>query len=195
MERIYLFNGKDLDNWVSAKTGGTPEWEVKDGILCVAPKTGSIYTKETYGDAHLHVEFMCPDIPGATGQARSNSGVYVHGCYEVQVLDSYGVDPYTYGDCGAIYSLHTPIQNATNPPDTWQTYDIIVRAARVDADGNVTENARLTLLLNGKVLHNNIILESHTPGGLYNNIVAEGPLWLQDHHDKVYFRNIWVEKL
>ena len=98
MEKIYLFNGKDINNWVKQKDGSPAEWDVHDGILTVVPRSGSIYTKETYGDAHLHVEFLCPDLPGKTGQDRSNSGVYVHGCYEVQVLDSYGVEPYTFSD-------------------------------------------------------------------------------------------------
>jgi len=195
MEKIYLFNGKDINNWVKQSDGSPAVWDVHDGVLTVVPKTGSIYTKETFGDCMLHVEFNCPYIPGATGQSRSNSGVYLLGAYEVQVLDSYEVDPVTYSDCGGVYSLLVPLENACTPPDTWQTYDIIFRAARFDADGNVTENARLTLIHNGIVIHNNAELKSNTPGGLYNSHVAEGPLFLQDHHNVVHFRNIWLAKL
>jgi len=195
MEKIYLFNGKDINNWVKQKDGSPAEWDVHDGILTVVPKSGSIYTKETFSDAMLHVEFNCPDIPGATGQYRSNSGVYLQGAYEVQVLDSYGVDPVTFSDCGGVYSLLVPLENACTPPDTWQTYDIIFRSAKLDADGNVTSPACLTLIHNGKVIHNNAVLPSNTPGGLYEKVVAEGPLFLQDHHNVVHFRNIWMAKL
>lgn len=191
-ERIYLFNGNDMSNWVHRD--GTPaKWKVEDGVMTVVPGTGCVYTKETYGDAHLHVEFNCPYIEGATGQGRSNSGVYIHGCYEVQVLDSWG-NGIADNECGAVYSIAAPIVNASARPGEWQTYDIIIRAAVLE-DGKVVKNAFLTLIHNGQVIHNNLELPRNTPGGLYDHVVGEGPLWLQDHGNYVHFRNIWVEKL
>jgi len=191
-KKIVLFDGTNMDNWVT-RDGKTPDWKVEDGIMTVGH--GDIISKETYGDAHLHVEFRCPYMPEEHGQGRGNSGVYVHGCYEFQVLDSYGVEDYSAHDCASLYSVKTALTNACLPPLEWQTYDMIFRAPRFDADGNKIEDARITLIQNGYVVHNNYIIPSTTPGGVRGNEAAEGPLLLQDHGNPVSYRNIWIMKI
>ena len=193
-EKIVLFDGKDLSNF-TRRDGSAPEWDVEFGTATVKPGTGDIVSKVKFGDAQLHVEFRLPYMPECTGQDRANSGVYVHGCYEIQVLDTYGKKDDLYsGDCAGIYSLFTPLMNASVPPLEWQTYDIAVRAPRFNEDGSMKEHAVITVLHNGIVVHNNLVLPKCTPGGLYGEPVAEGPVILQDHGNKVSFRNIWVIK-
>ena len=191
MAKIVLFDGTDLSHFT--QTDGSPaQWKVENGAMTVTH--GSIVSKETYGDAHIHVEWMEPDMPEATGQWKGNSGVYIHGCYELQVLDSYGVEPAKMDDCGAIYGIQAPRVNACKPALEWQTYDIYVRAARMEGD-EILEYAIVTILQNGQVIHNNFVLPRSNPGGVYDKVVAEGPLMLQDHGNPVSFRNIWIETL
>ena len=155
---------------------------------------GDAVSRETFGDFHLHLEFLCPPMPDAEGQARANSGVYLHGRYEVQVLDTYGQEP-ALGACGAVYSIAPPMVNASLPAGRWQTYDIVFLAPRFDAAGDVEVLPRVTVLHNGVVVHNNLELPGTTPGGLDRDMVAEGPLLLQDHSDPVRYRNIWIRRL
>ena len=192
MAKIILFDGTDTSGWT--KLDGSPiDWIVEDG--CMTVHHGNIVSKDVYGDAHIHVEWREPDMPWESGQGKGNSGVYIHGCYELQVLDSYGIENPDFSDCGAIYSVYPPLVNACKPALQWQTYDIFLRAPRFDADGNVTENARVTILQNGICIQNNIELWRTTPGGVGDVKVAQGPLLLQDHGNPVSFRNIWVETL
>ncbi len=192
MARIILFDGTNTDQWT--KRDGSPiDWIVEDGAMTV--HHGDIVSKAVYGDAHIHVEWREPDMPEASGQWKGNSGVYIHGCYELQVLDSWGIETPGMDDCGAIYSVYPPLVNACRPALEWQTYDIFLRAPRFDADGNVTENARVTILQNGVCIQNNIELWRTTPGGVGDAKVAAGPLLLQDHGNPVSFRNVWVETL
>jgi len=192
MAKHILFDGTDLSQFTTRK-GAPATWAVEDGVMTVT--TRDIVSKLEFGDAHIHVEWREPDMPDKRGQEKGNSGVYVQGCYEVQVLDSYGKDYLRTDDCGGIYSIAAPRVNACKPALEWQTYDIYLRAARLDEEGNVQEYARVTILQNGQVIHNNLELPSNTPGGVYEKIVARGPLMLQDHNDPVSFRNIWVETL
>ena len=127
---VILFDGKDLSNWVG-RDGGEPKWKVEGDAMIVEPRTGDISSKETFMDHFLHLEFMCPDMPEASGQAKGNSGVFFQGRYEIQVLDSYGIEVPGKGDCGAIYNQFAPLVNACKPPLEWQTYDVIFRAPAV----------------------------------------------------------------
>ena len=193
-EKVYLFDGTDLSGWKSSWSGNTPDWNVEDGIATVGHE--DIVSDYQFSDAHIHVEFRIPDMPDCTGQAKGNSGVYVHGCYEIQVLDSYGIENPRNDDCSGIYSIQAPLCNACLPAEEWQTYDIIFRAPRFNQYGEITEDGRITLLQNGIVVHNNFILPSVTPGGITENRrVAKGPLMLQDHGNAVSFRNVWVMPL
>lgn len=191
-KKIILFDGSNLDAWTK-RDGSPADWIVEDGIMTVSKE--NIVSKVTFGDALLHVEFREPDMPEAKGQSKGNSGVYVHGCYEIQVLDSYGVKNPDKGDCSAIYDMHAPLMNACKPAMEWQTYDILIRAPRFNLRGKVKEDARISVFQNGLPVHNNVILPRATPGGTSEKPVAEGPLMLQDHNDPVSFRNIWVMKL
>jgi hypothetical protein len=191
---VMLFNGKDLSNW-RTRSGGPAGWKVADGIITVEPRTGDIVTQQKFTDFMLHLEWMEPDMPDAKGQARGNSGVYLQGRYEVQVLDSYGIEVPGKGDCGAIYDQFAPLVNACKPPLEWQTYDVIFRAARLDDSGKVANQARVTLLQNGMVIHNNVELMGPTGGAMDDKVEDPGPLLLQDHGNLVKYRNIWVMEL
>ncbi len=192
-EKVILFDGTNLDAFYDQETKGEPTWEVKDGKMTVVKN--DIISKEQFGDAHIHVEFNLPYMPDAHGQLRANSGIYVQGEYEIQILDSYGQENPTSNDCGGVYELSAPIANACKAPLEWQTYDIFFRTARFNEDGSVAENAIMTVLLNGQVIQNGLVLPGPTPGGLTNTIVARGPIRLQDHWHPVSFRNVWVQPL
>ena len=188
---VVLFNGSDLSNWTS-RDGGAPGWTVEDGVMAVVPRTGDIMTTERFTDHFLHLEFMTPDMPEATGQAKGNSGVFLQGRYEIQVLDSYGIALPGMGDCGAIYNQFAPLVNACKPPLEWQSYDVIFRAPRLNDDGEIVENTRVTVLQNGLVILNNVILSGTTGANIGGGVGDPGPLLLQDHGNLVKFRNIWA---
>ncbi len=192
-EKIVLFDGTSLDNW-KTRNGKPATWQInEDGSMTVT--NGDILSDVTHVDAHIHVEFWLPLMADKFGQERANSGVYVQGTYEIQVLDSYGIENPQNNDCGAIYGIFAPLTNATLPPETWQTYDIYFRAPIVREDGWVLEDGYITVLLNGVCIHNNLKLFCNTGGSIKYHRVHEGPLLLQDHHCPVRYRNIWIEKL
>ena len=190
---VILFDGKDLSNWVG-RDGGEPKWKVEGDAMIVEPRTGDISSKETFTDHFLHLEFMCPDMPEASGQAKGNSGVFFQGRYEIQVLDSYGIEVPGKGDCGAIYNQFAALVNACLPPLHWQTYDVIFRAPRFNDAGEMTENVRVTALQNGLVILNNVQLPG-TTAGADSEVAQPGPLRLQDHGNLVQYRNIWAVPL
>ena len=189
---VVLFNGKDVSNW-HQRDGKPATWQVEDGVMTVGK--GDILSNETFTDAFVHVEFRLPDMPEAKGQAKGNSGVYVQGRYEIQVLDSYGINIPGKGDCGAIYDQFAPLVNACKPALEWQSYDIIFRAPRANEAKEVTEPARITVLQNGQVIHNNVELPGPTGGAVDHNLGEPGPLLLQDHGDLVQYRNVWLVHL
>ncbi len=185
----YLFSA-DLANWVRQSDKKPAAWPLEDGILTV--KGGNIQTRGLYRDFILHVEFNVPYMPDKQGQARGNSGVYLDGIYELQVLDSYGLKLQS-NDCGAIYQQIIPSVNACKPPLQWQTYDITFHAAKVK-DGKV-EKARLTVLHNGITTIDDKEI-SPTPGGVGGVKEGErGPIMLQDHGNAVQYRNVWIKPL
>ena len=179
------------DRDAKAKT----RWRIlPSDILEVVPKSGSLVSKQRFEDHKIHLEFRTPFMPKARGQARGNSGVYVQGRYEVQVLDSYGLEGKD-NECGGIYKIAAPQVNMCLPPGQWQTYDITFRAPRFDDDGKKVENARISVVHNGVTIHDNIELPNPTGGGRRKDIAAPGPLLLQDHGNRVQFRNIWIKPL
>ena len=192
---VILFNGKDLNNW-STRDSQPATWTVKDGFMQVIGRPGNIMTKEVMTDFYLHLEFRCPDMPQATGQKKGNSGVFLQGRYEIQVLDSYGWDIPGKGDCGAIYNRHAPLVNACKPALQWQTYDVFFCAPRINDVGEVTEPVRLTVIQNGQTIQNNVQIPVPTDEEWIKEAATPGPLMLQDHGgDEVAYRNIWAVPL
>jgi len=186
---VVLFDGKDTSAWIH--DGGKPcSWPVVEGTLVVGK--GNLMTRENYRDFQLHVEFNVPPPPeGAKDQARGNSGVYIQRRYEVQILDSFGVEPPAFNGCGSLYRQRAPDRNMSKKPGEWQTYDITFRAARFDASGKKTENARITVVWNGVKVHDDVELKDKTGAGRPEG-PEPGPILLQDHGAPVRFRNIWI---
>lgn len=183
-----LYDGGKLEGWTHRD--GTPaQWKSGWKTMTVKPGAGDIISTERFRDAHIHVEFATPLMRKATGQDRGNSGVYIQGRYEVQVLDSYGSETYADGQCGAIYGQAPPLVNASRPPRKWQTYDIFFHAAKFDGAGAKTSPARVTVLHNGVLIHYEFELSGD------NETAEPGPLLLQDHGNKVRYRNIWLRPL
>lgn len=158
----------------------------EDGLLMEG-----VTSKQNFKDGHLHLEFQLPFMPQARGQGRSNSGCYVLGRYEVQILDSFGLDGKD-NECGGIYKVGAPSVNMCFPPLAWQTYDIDFTSAKYDKEGNKTAKARITVKHNGVTVHDDREIDGPTPGGTNQDETAAGPLFLQNHSNPVRFRNIWV---
>lgn len=174
------------------------DWKIEDNAMIAM--FSDLVTKEQFGDFFLHVEFRVPLRPEAKGQARGNSGVKLHGIYEIQILDSYGKAVPGTGDCGAVYTQAAPLVNACKPPMEWQTYDISFRAPRFDSNGSVVEPARVSVLQNGIPVQNNQIITGPTskpkmPPSKPYVPPAKGPIRLQYHGNAVAFRNIWIMPL
>ncbi len=199
-DAVVLFDGKDLREWTSAD-GGPAAWPVSDGAMTCKSGTGDIYTKRKFGSAQIHVEFATPSMPNAKSQARGNSGVYLQGRYEVQVLDSFHNPTYPNGSCGALYGQSAPLVNVCRPPEQWQTYDIVFHAPTCSADGAVTTPGTLTMLHNGVLVQDHVAIKGVSGGAQKGNVCEPGPLRLQDHfHPDVKetfmrFRNIWYRPL
>ena len=191
-DAVVLFNGKDLSQWVQPD-GKPAAWDVSGGEIIVKKGSG-IMTRKEFGDMQLHIEFASPNPPKGEGQDRGNSGVYLQGIYEVQVLDSFGNKTYIDGMVGAIYKQYPPLVNASRPAGKWQTYDIIFHAPKFDSAKKVTQKARVTILHNGVLIQDNVEIGS-TPGGPRNVEAPRGPIFLQDHNHPVKFRNVWVREL
>ncbi len=193
-----IFNGKDLSGWLTGDGKREAKWKVEDGYMEV--KGGNIKTKETFGpDFRLHVEFWLPLMSDKKDQGRANSGVFLQGRYEIQVLDSYMNDTYANGSVGALYGIIAPNkeaqQKAIKPPQQWNTYDITFRSPRVDDKGKVTEKGRLTVVLNDVTIIDDGKFDKVTGGAINNKMGEPGPLLLQDHGCKVRYRNIWIQPL
>jgi type 1 glutamine amidotransferase len=187
---VSLFDGSSLEAWrhVDGRAAG---WKLVDGAAEVAAGTGDIASRAQFGDALVHVEFQVPDMPDASGQGKGNSGVYVQGRYEVQVLDSFGLEP-GEGDCGAIYGQRVPDVNACRPPGRWQAYDIEFSAPRFDPAGRKTASARMSVWHNGIPIHRDVEVAGPTRASLGDDESPTGPLLLQDHGNAVRYRNVWV---
>ncbi|MFO0960682.1 MAG: DUF1080 domain-containing protein [Isosphaeraceae bacterium] len=188
---VVLFDGKSIDGWLG-KDNKPAQWPAVDGIMTVKGGTGDIHTERTFNSFKLHIEFNCPYMPEARGQARGNSGVYLQGRYELQVLDSYGLPPKN-NECGAIYQQIVPSVNACKPPLQWQSYDVTFHAARREGD-KVIKKARITVVQNGVTIIDDKEIDV-TPGGLGGEAGTPGPLLLQDHGNPVQYQNIWIVPL
>ena len=190
-DAVVLFDGKDLSKWK-----GGDAWEIKDGYA-IARKNG-IQTIDSFGDCQLHVEFATPEEVKGNGQGRGNSGVYLMGKYEVQILDSYQNTTYFDGQCGSLYKQTPPLVNVCRKPGEWQTYDILFEAPRFGDDGKVTRPGYVTVLQNGVVVQNHFELLGGTfydKPPAYSKHAARLPLSLQFHGNPIRFRNIWLREL
>jgi len=193
-DAIILFDGKDLSQWErhpgpkEQPPVKEPKWKIGEGYFEVVKNTGNLYTKEKFGDCRIHIEWATPSNPDpkATGQNRGNSGVFLPGHGELQVLDSYENETYADGQAAAVYGRYPPLVNVSRKPGEWQSYDIALEQPRLDANRKVAKPCTLT------VYHNGVLVQDHvTLGGG----ATSGNLGLQDHYTPVRFRNIWVQKI
>lgn len=195
-DAIILFDGTNLDEWTN-NDGAAAGWKVGDGAMTVVKGTGVIKTKRNFGSVQLHIEWRSPAVVESEGQGRGNSGVFLNGIYEVQVLDSYNNRTYSNGQAASIYKQHMPLVNACRPPGEWQTYDIIYKQPQFNKDGVKVQSGTLTVIQNGILVQNNIEIKGTTPyiGLPKNPSHGDGPLILQDHSNPVSYRNVWVREL
>ncbi len=198
-DAIILFDGSNLDSWISTKDTTTAAiWTINpDKTMTVKPETGDIQTKKNFGSVQLHLEWSAPDIVQGEGQGRGNSGVFFQNKYEVQILDSYQNRTYANGQATSIYKQHIPLANATKAPDQWQTYDIIFHAPEFDVKGNKTKSGSFTVIHNGVLVQDHIEILGSTEyiGPPKNEAHGKGPIKLQDHGNLVQYRNIWLREL
>ena len=197
-DAVVLFDGKNLNNWVSDKDGSSPAaWTVADGAFTVARGAGDIRTKQEFGSYQLHIEFRSPAQVVGNGQGRGNSGIFMQGLYELQVLDSYNNRTYSNGQAGSIYKQSMPLVNASRKPGEWQTYDVIYTAPIFNKDGLLMHPPYITVLHNGVIIQNHTAIRGTTPFVGLPEVKphGKGPLKLQDHGDAVSYRNIWIREL
>jgi hypothetical protein len=196
-DAVVLFDGRSLSEWRS-KDGGPAKWVIKEGAIESVPGSGYIYSARGFGDVQLHVEWATPVPARGEGQGRGNSGVFLMGLYEVQVLDSYQNDTYPDGQAAAIYGQYPPLVNACRPPGEWQAYDIVFRRPRFRPDGSLVEPARITVVHNGILVQDDVepwgptAWLQHLP---YTAHPDKLPLGFQDHGNPVRYRNIWLREL
>ena len=200
-DALVLFDGRDLSHWAHHDASGNllaPKWIVRDGYVETGAGAGSLYTRERFGDVQLHVEWASPAVVTGNSQGRGNSGVFLMGLYEIQVLDSNDNKTYADGHAGAIYGQWPPLVNVARTSGEWQSYDIVFEAPRFE-DGKLAKPAFLTVFWNGVVVHNRKEVMGPT---VYRNVAryseahpAELPLMLQDHRNPVRYRNIWIRRL
>lgn len=196
-DAVVLFDGSDLEAWEHPE-GAPASWIVENGYVEVDPGSGPIQTKDGFGDVQLHLEWRAPATKEGDGQGRGNSGVFLMGRYEVQVLDSYQNPTYADGQAAALYGQYPPLVNATRPSGEWQTYDIVFRRPRFDEDGSLAAPARMTVFHNGMLVQEDVELTGptgHYERPPYEQHASRLPIQLQDHGDPVRFRNIWLREL
>lgn len=194
-DAVVLFDGTDLSGW--SGRDGAAQWKVAEGYMEVVPGTGGIESKAHFGDCQLHLEWAAPAVVKGESQGRGNSGVFLMGRYEIQVLDCYDNPTYADGTTGAIYGEYPPLVNACRQPGEWQSYDIVWKGPRFDG-ATLTRPASVTVFLNGVLLHLDQELigpTGHRDVYAYVPHPTAGPLALQDHGDLVRFRNIWYRPL
>jgi hypothetical protein len=195
-DAVVLFDGSSLEAWQNL-SGEDAEWAIEEGAFTVVPGKGDIQTRQSFCDVQLHLEWRSPIEKDKEGQGKGNSGVFLQSRYEVQVLDSHGSDTYPNGQASAVYKQHIPLVNATLPENTWQRYDIIFKAPRFNEDKSLDSPAYVTVLHNGVLVQNHVEIQGTTEWIGKPSYSAHGcaPIKLQDHSNKVSYRNIWVREL
>jgi hypothetical protein len=196
-DAIVLFDGRDFSQWQHLK-GDSVKWRLEDGAMTVVKKTGNISTRRGFGDCQLHIEWRTPEKVEGESQGRGNSGIFLQGRYELQVLDSYGNRTYSNGQAGSMYKQVIPLVNACRKPGEWQAYDAVYDAPRFAGDGAVLKPAFITVFQNGVLVLNHFELKGPTEYiGIpkYKKHGLKEPLMLQDHGNPVSYRNIWIREL
>jgi len=196
-DAIVLFNGKDASAWEHEK-GGDVKWTIADNALTVKSGSGNIQTKQKFGDCQLHIEWRTPAEVKGEGQGRGNSGIFLMGRYELQILDNYNNKTYPNGQAASIYKQSIPLVNACKPPGEWQVYDVIFTAPRFSDNGSLLEPARITVIQNGVLVQNNTTIWGPTlyiGVPVYEKHAAKESIALQDHGNPTSFRNIWIREL
>lgn len=192
-DAIILFSGADFAQW-RGQRGDVPKWKLGQGWMETTP-TGGIFSRQEFGDCQLHVEWASPTEAKGEGQGRGNSGIYLQGRYEIQVLDSYQNKTYPNGQAGAFYGHAAPLVNVCRKPGEWQTYDIIFHGPKQTSEGKIQPGSFT-------VLHNGVLIQDHVPvdgkpttAAPLSGVVAKGPLFLQDHGNPVRYRSVWIRPL
>ncbi|MBE65543.1 MAG: hypothetical protein CMQ30_02590 [Gammaproteobacteria bacterium] len=208
-DAVILFDGINMDSWEHVRSGESSKWIVEDGVLTVANGTGTLVSKQSFGDIQMHIEWMPSAIIKGAGQSRGNSGIFMQALFEIQMLDSWENPTYVNGQAGSVYHQYPPLVNASRPPGEWQAYDIVFKAPIYNRDGELESPAYITLIHNGVLVLNHAeILGSTFPEVPEYRAVCEPyeiqktmdctgklPLLLQDHGQVVSFRNIWLREL
>jgi len=198
-DAIVLFDGKDMGNFEhDNKDPKKPKWKVIDGNLTSTAKAGYIHTKDQFGSMQLHVEWKTPSTIKGTGQGRGNSGIFLMGIYEIQVLDSFENKTYADGQASAVYGQKPPEVNASRKPGQWQTYDIIFHRPIFNANGTIKKKGTVTVIHNGVLVQDHWTIlgtTNHKQLAKYKRHGEKGPLKIQDHGNPVQFRNIWLREL
>jgi len=192
-DAILLFDGKDFSQW-RGENGGEAKWKLENGYAEVNG-TGSIFTKQEFGDCQVHVEWASPAKVEGDGQGRGNSGVYLQGRYEIQVLDGYNNKTYADGQVGAFYGNFAPLVNAARKPGEWHAYDIIFHPPKLAADGKTVLPGSFTVLLNGVLVQDHVPVKGSTTAAAFSDVAPKGPLVLQDHGNPVRYRKVWIRPL
>ncbi|MGE5644844.1 MAG: DUF1080 domain-containing protein [Acidobacteriota bacterium] len=200
-DAVVLFDGKDTSEWTLKDGKPVTGCTVENGAMVCQTGAGDIYSKRQFRDAQIHLEWMEPSMPEQHSQARGNSGVYLQGRYEIQVLDSYQNPTYPDGACGALYGQAPPLVNACRPAGRWQSYDIVFHPHKCGPDGRLLERGSLTVFQNGILIQDHVTIHNIGRGCIEDKIGEPGPLMLQDHnypgapHTVMRFRNIWYRPL
>jgi hypothetical protein len=195
-DAIVLFDGKDLSKWTGDE-GKAAGWKIADGCVEIVGGQGDLYSKESFGDCQLHLEWCEPAPPKSESQGRGNSGVFFMGRYELQLLDSFENPTYPDGQCAALYGQVPPLVNACRKPGEWQSYDVVFTAPRFEGE-KLASPGYLTVIQNGVLVQDHAALigaTAHRAVAAYSPHAPAGPLRLQDHGDPLKFRNVWVRKL
>jgi len=198
-DAIVLFDGKNLSQEWLAEAGGEPTWKVADGCVTVVKGTGTIKTKRDFNDFQLHIEWRSPSEVVGESQGRGNSGIFLQGLYELQVLDNYNNRTYRNGQAGSFYKQYPPLVNACKGPGVWQVYDVIYTAPRFNANGTYFTPPYVTVLHNGVLVQNHVALRGPTEyigiPEYFEKPHGAGPIVLQDHGNPVSYKNIWIREL
>ncbi|MEZ5352548.1 MAG: DUF1080 domain-containing protein [Bryobacteraceae bacterium] len=197
-DAIVLLNSGSVEGWIGP-SGAPAGCEVEGGVMECASGAGDIRTKHEFQNAQIHLEFATPSMPEQKGQLRGNSGLYLHGRYELQILDSYRNSTYAHGHLGALYGQAPPLVNAARRPGEWQSYDIVFHGPKCDASGNVVTKATVTAFLNGILVQDHVSIDASEKLG---KGCTPGPILLQDHsgfpnapRTVMRFRNVWLRPL